>query len=238
MNSSHKYETTFKSIMEWANSELEHVGRIVAVHDPDLQYSYALSTVNGMAHLKDALYEMVSDEAYTDKKQELQRTHDAVIRVMKHLIKDFNVDLETIKKFNTRKVLSNLSYVGNTNKKNVRTNNGMNTTIRSPKNVRNVPNNYISNVNTLDSFNLKNDTNLTMNTNKPMNNLNNLNNLNTNRPTLNITNMNNLDTNRQNITTNSYTPTLRSSVITNANSMSQKLRGGKRRRNRSNKSRK
>ena len=118
MNSTHKYEGTFKSIMEWANSELEHVGRIVAVHDPDLQYSYALSTVNGMAHLKDALYEMVNDPSYADKKEDLQRTHDAVVRVMKHLIKDFDVDLETIKQFNTRKVLSNLSYLRNSNSKN------------------------------------------------------------------------------------------------------------------------
>jgi hypothetical protein len=33
--------------MEWAKSELEHVGRIAAVEDPDIQYSYAQSTVNG-----------------------------------------------------------------------------------------------------------------------------------------------------------------------------------------------
>ena len=138
MNSSHKYYSTYNSIMEWANSELEHVGRIVAMNDPDLQYSYALSTVNGMAHLKDALYEMVNDVEYADKKEDIQRTHDAVVRTMKHLIKDFNVNLDTIKQFNTRKVLSNLSYLNNSNSR-----------IKSPNNVKNVPNNYVSNVSTL-----------------------------------------------------------------------------------------
>ena len=102
--------------MEWAQSELEHVGRITAVKDKDIQYSYALSTVNGMAHLKDALYQMVSDPAYKHKKQDLLRTHDQVIRVMKHLIKDYDLDLNAIRKFNTRKVLSNLSYLKNDTK--------------------------------------------------------------------------------------------------------------------------
>jgi hypothetical protein len=34
---------------------------------------------------------------------------------MKHLIKDFKLDLEAIKAFNTRDVLSNLSYLKNSN---------------------------------------------------------------------------------------------------------------------------
>lgn len=46
------YDTTFQGVMKWAESELEHVGRIVSLEDPDLQYSYALSTVNGMAVIK------------------------------------------------------------------------------------------------------------------------------------------------------------------------------------------
>ena len=111
--SSHRYDITAKCAMNWAQHELEHVGRIVGMKDKDLQYSYALSTVNGMAHLRDALYELVTDPAYKDHKADLLKTHDKVIRVMKHLIKDFKVDLNTIRAFNTRKVLSNLSYLTN-----------------------------------------------------------------------------------------------------------------------------
>jgi len=97
--------------MAWAASELEHVGRIVGMEDKDLQYSYALSTVNGMVHLRDALYELVMDPAYKEHKTDLKKTHDKVIRVIQHLIKDFKVDLNTIRAFNTRKVLSDLSYL-------------------------------------------------------------------------------------------------------------------------------
>lgn len=107
----HPYETTLRGVMEWAQSELEHVGRIAGVKDADLQYSYALCTLNGMAHLKDALAQMVSDPEYKHKRQDLQRTHDQVIRVMKHLVKDYDLDLNAIRKFNTRKVLSSLSYL-------------------------------------------------------------------------------------------------------------------------------
>ena len=107
-----KYEMTVKAVMMWANSELEHVGRIVSVKDTHLQRSYAMSTLNGMAHLKDALYELVTDPGYKMYKKDLLRTHDAVIRTMKHLIKDFNLDLDTIKAFNTDHVLSNLKYLG------------------------------------------------------------------------------------------------------------------------------
>ena len=99
--------------MNWASHELEHVGRIVGMKDKDLQYSYALSTVNGMAHLRDALYELVTDPAYKEHKTDLLKTHDKVIRVMKHLIKDFKVDLNTIRAFNTKRVLSDLKYLNN-----------------------------------------------------------------------------------------------------------------------------
>ena len=109
-----KYDATLKGVMMWAQSELEHVGRIIALRDEDLQYSYALSTINGMAHLKDALYELAQDEAYSHHKQDILKKHDAVIRVMKHIIKDFNVDLDTIRAFNVRKVLSNLNYLSDT----------------------------------------------------------------------------------------------------------------------------
>jgi len=105
--------------MKWLSSELEHVGRIIAMKDPHLQKSYAMSTVNGMAHLKDALYEAVQDSADNEDKTQLLRAHDAVIRVMKHLIADFKIDVNAIKAFNTEKVLSNLSYLqSNKNNKN------------------------------------------------------------------------------------------------------------------------
>ena len=117
MASPKEYHPTVRGVLEWANSELEHVGRIVSVEDPDLQYSYAMSTVNGMAYLKDALYELVNDPKYSTHKEDLLRVHGAVIRTMKHLVKDFNIDLTAIKAFNTRKVLSNrnFTYLKNTN---------------------------------------------------------------------------------------------------------------------------
>ena len=111
MASPKKYETTAKGLMMWANSELEHVGRITSVKDKDIQYSYAMSTLNGMAHLKDALFETVNDPAYQNWKTDLLRTHDSVIRVMKHLIKDYQLNLDAIRAFNERKVLSDLSYL-------------------------------------------------------------------------------------------------------------------------------
>ena len=109
----HKYETTVKGTMAWANSELEHVGRIASIKDKDLQYSYALSTVNGMAHLRDALYQLVKNPDYRAYSMDLLRTHDAVIRVMKHLIHEYKVNLDTIRMFNTRKVLTDFSYLKN-----------------------------------------------------------------------------------------------------------------------------
>jgi hypothetical protein len=119
MASSKQYHPTVKGIFEWANSELEHVGRIVSVEDPDLQYSYAMSTVNGMAYLKDAIYELVHDPKYSMHKEDLLRLHGAVIRAMKHLVKDYKIDLTAIKAFNTRKVLSdrNFTYLKNKSKR-------------------------------------------------------------------------------------------------------------------------
>jgi hypothetical protein len=106
-----QYHMTMKGVMKWASHEIKSVGWIVGVKDPDIQYAYAQSTVNGMLHLRDALFEMINDPAYAQQKEELTRMHDKVVRVIKHLIKDFNVNLEDIKRFNTREVLSNLSYL-------------------------------------------------------------------------------------------------------------------------------
>lgn len=107
----HKYEITAKSAMQWAASELEHVGRIASLADPDMQYAYAMSTLNGMAHLKDALYELVIDPEYEHHHIDLQKTHDAVVRTMKHLKATYNLDLDAIRAFNTRGTLSNLGYL-------------------------------------------------------------------------------------------------------------------------------
>ena len=113
-----RYNTTVHGVMEWAKSELEHVGRIVAVEDPDIQYAYAQSTVNGMMHLRDALFQMVKDPRYAERKGDLLKTHDSVIRVIKHLIKDYKVKVSDIRKFNTRKVLSKPNYLRGKTRKN------------------------------------------------------------------------------------------------------------------------
>jgi len=118
--SSKKYEMTVHGVMAWAKNELEHVGYLVGVKDPDIQYSYAQSVVNGMLHLRDALFEMVNDPNYKQQRPELLRTHDKVVRVVKHLIKDFKVDLNEIKKFNTHRVLSDLSYLKGSGTRKVR----------------------------------------------------------------------------------------------------------------------
>lgn len=129
MGMERKYHATAKGVMKWAESELEHMGRIAAVEDPDLQYSYAQSTVNGMMHLRDALVELVEDPDYADKKTDLLRLHDQVVRALKHLIKDYDVNLENIKKFNTRGVLSGFNYL-----KNNKNNKNNNKTVKNNKN--------------------------------------------------------------------------------------------------------
>jgi len=131
------YDTTFQGVMGWANSELEHIGRIVSLEDPDLAYSYAQSTLYSMAHLKDALFQMVNDDAYEHHKKDLLTIHAKVIRAMKHLIKDFKLDLEAIKAFNTRDVLSNLSYLNNSNTRSNNNKKKNNSNTRSNNNNKN-----------------------------------------------------------------------------------------------------
>jgi hypothetical protein len=114
MAAPYKYEKSPHCLMRWVASELEHVGRIVAMKNRHLQKSYAMSTVNGMAHLKDALYEAVQDPLNAEHKVQLLRAHDAVIRTMKHLISDFGVSVRAIREFNTEHVLSDLSYLRKT----------------------------------------------------------------------------------------------------------------------------
>jgi hypothetical protein len=110
--SAHKYEKSCKDLAMWKEHELGHVGRIAAVKDKDLQYSYALSTVNGMMHLRDALYEKVVDpKTIEHHRLMVQRDHDAVVRVIQHLIKDYGIDVEAIRKFNVRNVLRPFNYL-------------------------------------------------------------------------------------------------------------------------------
>jgi hypothetical protein len=111
MAAERKYKLTSMSVMKWAEHELRHVGRIVSVEDPDIQYSYAMSTLYGMLHLKKALTEMVNDSAYSVQREDLQRTLDQVVRTIKHLIKDFSLDLNVIQAFNTKKLLGDLANV-------------------------------------------------------------------------------------------------------------------------------
>ncbi|NBR60234.1 MAG: hypothetical protein EBT86_01045 [Actinobacteria bacterium] len=119
------YQSTAKGLYQWANSELEHVGRIASVSNPDLQYAYAMSTLNGMAHLKDALYEYITMNNTSHMKDDLRKVHDKVIRVMKHLVKTYNLNVQTIVDFNTRHTLSNLSYLNSASaRKTMRNKNG------------------------------------------------------------------------------------------------------------------
>ena len=104
----HTYDATIRGVMEWANSELAHVGRIVSLSDKDVQYAYALSTVNGMMHLNQAIEELLADRAYSCHQKDLRTLHGKVERTIDHLIKDFGVNIETIRAFNTRRVLRKL----------------------------------------------------------------------------------------------------------------------------------
>ena len=125
--SSKQYNMTVQGVMQWAKKELESVGCLIGVKDKDIQYAYAQSVVNGMLHLRDALLELVNDPNYSQHKEDLQRMHDKVIRVVKHLIKDFDVNLDDIIRFNTRKVLGNLSYLNETRSNNKGTRKNKNT---------------------------------------------------------------------------------------------------------------
>jgi len=108
----HTYDATFRGVMEWAHSELNHVGRIVSLSDKDVQYAYALSTVNGMMHLNQAVEELMGDRAYSRHRNDLRKLHGKVERTIDHLIKDFGVNVGTIRAFNTRKVLRKLHTAG------------------------------------------------------------------------------------------------------------------------------
>jgi hypothetical protein len=107
----HKYETTVKGVYGWAQGELEHVGRIASMKDKDLQYEYAMSTVFGMLHLRNAIFELVNEPDYNMHKTDLLRLHGQVIRTIQHLIRDYKVEKSTIVGFNSRQTLGNLNYL-------------------------------------------------------------------------------------------------------------------------------
>jgi len=107
----HKYHASCHDIEMWKEHELSHIGRIASMKDKDLQYSYALSTVNGMMHLRDAIHERMMEVKEAGHKKNLQKQCDDVVRAIQHLIKDYKVNLNTIKAFNERHVLQDFSYL-------------------------------------------------------------------------------------------------------------------------------
>jgi hypothetical protein len=108
-----QYDITLKNIMMWADEEIKSIGSITALENADLRYSYALSTLNGMAHLKDALDQLIKNKNTVGaSKRDLTIKLNQVIRVMKHLMKQYNLDIKAIKTFNVKKVLGSLEYLG------------------------------------------------------------------------------------------------------------------------------
>ena len=105
------YETTQMGVMAWAKNELEHIGRIASTKNPDLQYSYAQHTVSAMLHLRDAIKQMIRKEKSMGVRNDLQKLYDQVKRALQHLITQYNIKSNAIKKFNTRKVLGPISNI-------------------------------------------------------------------------------------------------------------------------------
>jgi hypothetical protein len=105
----HSYDATLQGVMGWFQTEIWHIGEITGMRDPDMQYSYALSTANSMAHLHDAIAELLEDPLYS-KNPDLIKTQAVVVRALRELIRRYKINIDTIRKFNTRHVLRNLSY--------------------------------------------------------------------------------------------------------------------------------
>lgn len=103
------YNATSRGLFEWAKSELQHIGRIAAIKDNKVQYAYALSTVNGMLYLRDAIREYIKDESNSSKKKEFQKLHGQVIRAVQHIITEYSVNRNAIELFNTGKILTSLN---------------------------------------------------------------------------------------------------------------------------------
>jgi hypothetical protein len=97
--------------MEWAKSELEHIGRIATVKNSDLQYSYAQHTVSGMLHLRDAIKQLIRKEKSAGVRNDLRKLYGQVHRALQHLVTEYNINSNAIKKFNTRKVLGPVNNI-------------------------------------------------------------------------------------------------------------------------------
>ena len=135
--SSHKYDITLQGVNKWACEEIKQVGKIIGVKDKGLQRAYARSTLNGMAYLRDAIYQLITDSKNPDYiKDELQILHDKVVRIMKHLIEDFDIDMKNIQEFNKNHVLSSLNYLTKSSSSSERRNTRKNNRKNNRKNTR------------------------------------------------------------------------------------------------------
>ena len=107
----HSYDPTLKGVMGWASAELWHIGEITGMRDPDLQYAYAQSVANSMAHLHDAMKELLADKRYKTAHADLRKTFNVVVRALQGLMKRYKISVAEIRKFNVRHVLGDLSYL-------------------------------------------------------------------------------------------------------------------------------
>jgi hypothetical protein len=98
-------------VMEWAKNELEHIGRIASVKNPDLQYSYAQHTVSGMLHLRDAIKQLIRKEKSAGVRNDLRKLYGQVNRALQHLVTEYHINSNAIKRFNTRKVLGPMNNI-------------------------------------------------------------------------------------------------------------------------------
>lgn len=105
------YNITRMGVSEWATSELEHIGRIASMKNPDLQYSYAQHTASGMLHLRDALKQLIRKEKSVSARRELQKLYGQVHRALQHLVTEYNINSNAIKQFNTRHVLGPVNNI-------------------------------------------------------------------------------------------------------------------------------
>ena len=101
----HSYDATVTGVMGWVSAEYSHIGNLSGMRDKDLQYSYALSTANSMAHLNDAMLELIEDPRYANDHPDLKKVHGDVVRALKELMHRYKIDVATIRRFNTRHVL-------------------------------------------------------------------------------------------------------------------------------------
>jgi len=108
------YEPTVAGVMGWASAEMYHIGEISTMASKNHQYAYAQSTANGLAHLHDALREIIADPRYRKDRPDLIKTHNTVVRAIRGLVKQYRIDIDEIRRFNTRHILSDLSYATRT----------------------------------------------------------------------------------------------------------------------------